>query len=55
MTECEHCGVDTFTQPPRESGCNHAHYPEACDICTKRIQDNCEHRYITYCNKCGKK
>ena len=33
---CEHCGWDTAYQPPRESGCNHVHYPEACETCNDR-------------------
>lgn len=33
---CLHCNVDTAYQPSRESGCNHAHYPEACKICTNK-------------------
>jgi hypothetical protein len=32
---CLHCGVDTAYQPPKESGCNHAHYPEACSVCSR--------------------
>lgn len=30
---CFHCGVDPRIQPPKESGCNHVHYPEDCDVC----------------------
>jgi hypothetical protein len=48
---CDHCGVNIFIQPPKESGCNHVHYPEACDVCTKKRQDNCEHTYS--CSRCG--
>lgn len=33
---CLHCGIDIQYQPPKSSGCNHAHYPEACDICSKK-------------------
>lgn len=33
---CLHCGVSTEYQPERKSGCNHAHYPEACAICSKK-------------------
>lgn len=33
---CLHCGTHTGYQPERESGCNHAHYPEACEVCSKK-------------------
>lgn len=33
---CLHCGVDCAYQPPKESGCNHVHYPEACSVCSKK-------------------
>lgn len=33
---CLHCGVSNFIQPPFDSGCNHAYYPEACDVCSKK-------------------
>lgn len=33
--KCEHCGVDVNYQPSFSSGCNHAHYPEACSVCSK--------------------
>ena len=36
---CLHCGTDTAYQPPSDSGCNHVHYPEDCDVCSKKIQD----------------
>lgn len=36
MTVCLHCGVDVRIQPPKESGCNHAHYPEACRECSDK-------------------
>lgn len=32
---CNHCGISVDIQPSRESGCNHVHYPESCDICLK--------------------
>ena len=32
-TSCKHCGVSIWIQPPKESGCNHVHYPEACEVC----------------------
>ncbi len=51
---CDHCGVDTAIQPQRESGCNHVHYPEACEICIKMIQDKCNHMFSTRCSKCNK-
>lgn len=37
--KCLHCGVDTAYQPSRISGCNHVHYPEACDICSDKEKD----------------
>lgn len=36
---CLHCGVKSDIQPPRESGCNHVHYPEACEVCRKHCLD----------------
>lgn len=33
---CPHCGIDKEIQPSRESGCNHVHYPEFCEICSER-------------------
>lgn len=33
---CLHCGVDCNYQPQKESGCNHVHYPEACQECSKK-------------------
>ena len=33
---CLHCGIDCQYQPTKESGCNHAHYPEACKICSEK-------------------
>lgn len=40
---CEHCGFSINLQPPRQTNCNHAYYPEACDICkekSKKQTDN---------------
>jgi hypothetical protein len=36
---CLHCGVDTTIQPPKDSGCNHVHYPEECEMCNKKNED----------------
>ena len=33
---CEHCGINQAIQPSKESGCNHVHYPEACEVCNAR-------------------
>lgn len=30
---CFHCGVSIKVQPPRETGCNHVHFPEDCQKC----------------------
>lgn len=30
---CLHCNYPTNIMPPYKLGCNHAHFPEACDIC----------------------
>ena len=50
---CEHCGWNTSIQPPKSTGCNHVHYPEACDVCNKKKQDNCKHYFK--CVYCGVK
>lgn len=34
--KCQHCGYDTCIQPPKETGCNHVYYPEACEVCDDR-------------------
>ena len=36
---CKHCSVKTTIQPPYESGCNHAHYPEDCIICYENTEN----------------
>ncbi len=33
---CLHCGVSVHYQPPKDSGCNHVHYPEACPVCSEK-------------------
>ncbi len=33
---CLHCNTDVEYQPKMESGCNHAHYPEACEVCSAK-------------------
>lgn len=38
MPICNHCNVSIHIQPPRESGCNHAHYPEACERCARQAR-----------------
>lgn len=47
---CEHCKMDRRKMNP--SGyCQH--YQNACDVCKKMQQDECEHEYT--CWKCNKK
>lgn len=36
---CKHCKVKTHIQPSFDSGCNHVHYPEACEVCNKNTAD----------------
>jgi len=36
---CLHCGWDIQIQTPRDTGCNHAHHPEACDVCQAKAED----------------
>jgi len=36
---CLHCGIDISIQPPFESGCNHTHYGEDCNVCSNKIKD----------------
>jgi hypothetical protein len=31
-----HCDTDIRYQPKRETGCNHVHYPEACQFCSEK-------------------
>ena len=52
MSKCDHCGWDISIQPPKESGCNHVHYPEACRICTIKKHHNCE-KHEFRCIRCG--
>lgn len=33
---CLHCSISTQIQPPKETGCNHIHYPEYCTVCEKK-------------------
>jgi hypothetical protein len=35
---CDHCGFNTSIQPPREEGCNHVYYPEACKVCSEKAK-----------------
>ena len=52
MSKCDHCGWDISIQPPKESGCNHVHYPEACIICTIKKHHDCE-KHEFRCIRCG--
>lgn len=47
---CLHCEVDCTIQPPKESGCNHVHYPEACEVCRRNTLTWKEqmHRFIDH-------
>ena len=34
---CLQCGTDKDIQPSKESGCNHVHYPEFCEVCCDKV------------------
>ena len=40
---CLHCGMDCEYQPPKEKGSNHAHFPEACNVCSKKAKTSKEY------------
>jgi hypothetical protein len=41
--KCKHCGYDIGIQPRKETGCDHVHYPENCDICSAKAMGWEEH------------